>query len=115
MGAGEDTARGQRLDKWLWHGRLVKTRSLAGRLVAGGKVRVNREKVIKPSTMVQAGDVITAALAGRVHVVRVLAFAERRGPPAQARELYRDLLAGKDPVVDAASPDAVEPRGKTRE
>ena len=92
---GEETGRWQRIDKWLWHGRFVKTRSLASRLVADGKVRVNRERVVKPSHMVKAGDVITAALAGRVRVVKVLLLAERRGPPAEARTLYEDLLADK--------------------
>jgi ribosome-associated heat shock protein Hsp15 len=106
MGAGEETGRGQRIDKWLWHGRFVKTRSLASRLVADGKVRVNREKVIKPSHTVQAGDVITAALAGRVRVVRVLLLAERRGSPAEARQLYKDLLAEKESAP--ASPDRSE-------
>ena len=96
MSDGQETVRWQRIDKWLWHGRFVKTRSLASRLVADGKIRVNRERVIKPSHMVQAGDVITAALAGRVRVVRVLVLAERRGPPAEARTLYEDLLAEKD-------------------
>jgi ribosome-associated heat shock protein Hsp15 len=103
MGAGEETGRGQRIDKWLWHGRFVKTRSLASRLVADGKIRVNREKVIKPSHTVQTGDVITAALAGRVRVVRVLLLAERRGPPAEARLLYEDLLAEKEDAP--AAPD----------
>lgn len=91
MRAGAD-GEGQRLDKWLWHGRFVKTRSLASQLVAGGKVRVNREKVFKPSHTLRAGDVITAAIAGRVRVVRVLAFSERRGPPAKAQALYADLI-----------------------
>ncbi len=106
MSEDGETGRGQRIDKWLWHGRFVKTRSLASRLVADGKVRVNREKVIKPSHTVQAGDVITAALAGRVRVVRVLVLAERRGPPAEARTLYEDLLAGKG--ESAAASEASE-------
>ena len=53
-----------------------------------------------------AGDVITAALAGRVRVVRVLVLAERRGPPAEARQLYEDLLAEKENTP--ATPDSLE-------
>lgn len=104
--AANALAEGQRLDKWLWHGRFVKTRSLASQLVAGGKVRVNREKVLKPSHTLRAGDVITAAVGGRVRVVRVLAFSERRGPPAEAQALYADLIGEK-----AAQPDAPENTG----
>jgi ribosome-associated heat shock protein Hsp15 len=95
MDEGREIDGWQRIDKWLWHGRFVKTRGIASRLVADGKIRVNRERVVKPSQMVQPGDVITAALAGRVRVVKVLMLADRRGPPAEARTLYEDLLAGK--------------------
>lgn len=106
MSGDETASRWQRIDKWLWHGRFVKTRSLASRLVSEGKVRVNRERVVKPSHMVKAGDVITAAVAGRVRVVKVLLLAERRGPPSEARALYEDLLAGRG---DTAAPDSAEP------
>jgi len=82
---------GQRLDKWLWHARIARTRSMAGRLVAGGKVRVNRQRVTKPAHPLHPGDVITLMLAGRVWVLRIEALAERRGPAAEARGLYADL------------------------
>jgi ribosome-associated heat shock protein Hsp15 len=109
----EENGRSQRIDKWLWHGRFVKTRSLASRLVAEGKIRVNRGKVAKPSYTVEVGDVITATLAGKVRVVKVLALADRRGPPAEARQLYEDLLAGKEDSpsqTEAPSGSASEPQ-----
>jgi ribosome-associated heat shock protein Hsp15 len=93
MAEGEEPGRTQRIDKWLWHARFLKTRGLASRLVSDGKVRVNREKIAKPSHAVRLGDVITATIAGRVRVARVLAIGERRGPPSEARTLYQDLLA----------------------
>jgi ribosome-associated heat shock protein Hsp15 len=93
MEDGEEPGRAQRLDKWLWHGRFLKTRGLASRLISGGMVRVNRERVAKPSHTVRPGDVITATIAGRVRVVRVVGIGERRGPPAEARLLYEDILA----------------------
>ncbi|MDB2663469.1 S4 domain-containing protein, partial [Paracoccaceae bacterium] len=34
-----------RLDKWLWHARFFKTRTLAAKVVSGGHVRVNANKV----------------------------------------------------------------------
>lgn len=81
----------QRIDKWLVYARVVKSRSLAARLVGAGHVRVNRDKVSDPSRTVKPGDVLTVALDSRVLVWRVLALAQRRGPPAQARMLYEDL------------------------
>jgi ribosome-associated heat shock protein Hsp15 len=81
----------QRLDKWLWCARLVKTRSSAARLVTDGKVRINGERALKPSRLVRAGDVVTTANQGRLAVVRVIGAAERRGPASVAQTLYEDL------------------------
>lgn len=86
----------QRLDKWLWHARLGRTRSLAAQLVSNGKIRVNRERVTKPAYSLKLGDVITAALGGRVLVLKVAGFADRRGPATEARELYTNLTPGPD-------------------
>jgi len=81
----------QRLDKWLWFARFARTRSLAARLVEGGKIRVNREKILKPAHTLKLGDVITAVVGGRVRVVRVALPGQRRGPADEARGLYEDL------------------------
>lgn len=81
----------ERIDKWLWHARLVRTRSLAAGLVSGGHVRLNRNKISKPSQPVKLGDVITVALPTRIAVLRVEATAVRRGPASEARLLYCDL------------------------
>ncbi len=84
---------GQRLDKWLWCARLVRTRTLAARLIEAGKIRINGERTLKVSRPVRAGDVVTgvSARAGRLFVVRVAGEAERRGPVTVARTLYEDL------------------------
>ncbi len=81
----------QRLDKWLWFTRIAKTRTLATRLVETGKARVNRTKVTKASRTVRAGDVITLMIHERVRVLKVVACGARRGPAAEARELYEDM------------------------
>jgi ribosome-associated heat shock protein Hsp15 len=87
-------AASQRLDKWLWFARVVKSRTLATQLVGGGKVRVNRMRVLKPSHLLHAGDVLTIALRGEVRVLQVLAVGERRGPPQEAQLLYRAVTGG---------------------
>ncbi len=81
----------QRLDKWLWYARVVKTRSLAAALVVRGRVRVNRERMQKPSHMVKPGDVITASVGRDVRVMKVLLAGSRRGPASEAQLLYEDL------------------------
>lgn len=88
---------GQRLDKWLWFARVVKSRSLAARLVADGGVRVNRVKVEKPGTIVKPGDVLTIALLNRVRVLSVLHPGDRRGPATEASRLFEDVTPGSPP------------------
>jgi ribosome-associated heat shock protein Hsp15 len=83
----------QRIDKWLWHTRIVKTRPAAASLVSGGRVRVNGGRVTAPGHALKIGDVVTTALDGRVCVWRVEQFAERRGDSAAARTLYSVLNA----------------------
>lgn len=86
---------GQRLDKWLWHARVVRTRTAAAELVTAGRVRINRQRVVKPGHEVVASDVLTIALGAHVRVLRVLAFSERRGNATEAAGLYEDLTSAK--------------------
>jgi ribosome-associated heat shock protein Hsp15 len=85
----------QRLDAWLWCARLRRTRADCAALVESGAVRINRQPTDKPHARVRAGDVLTIAQGsgerGRIAVWRVLALADRRGPPGEARALYEDL------------------------
>jgi ribosome-associated heat shock protein Hsp15 len=92
----------QRLDKWLWCARLVKTRSGAARLIADGKVRLNGERVLKPSRLVHDGDVVTATNQGRLAVARIVGFAERRGSASIAQALYEDLTPKQSTTADDA-------------
>jgi ribosome-associated heat shock protein Hsp15 len=88
----------QRLDAWLWCARLRKTRADCARLVESGAVRINRQPTDKAHALVRVGDVLTIAQGqgerGRIAVWRVLALADRRGPPAEARTLYEDVADG---------------------
>ena len=92
---------GQRIDKWLWHARIIKTRTLATHITAAGKVRVNTRKLSRASQIVRPGDVLTFVHGDRLRVLKILALAERRGPAAQASALYEDLA----PVEPAAAKD----------
>jgi ribosome-associated heat shock protein Hsp15 len=86
----------QRIDKWLWHARMVRTRSDACALTEAGFVRLNGKRVIAPSHPVRAGDVVTLALDRSVKVLQVEGFCERRGAAPAARALYRDLTKGSE-------------------
>ena len=86
----------QRIDKWLWHARVARTRTAAARLAGSGQVRINGQRVDLASRAVRLGDVITVALDRAVRVLKVRDFAERRGSAELARGLYEDL----EPVSD---------------
>jgi ribosome-associated heat shock protein Hsp15 len=107
------TEPGQRIDRWLWFARFLKTRTLAAKLVAAGKVRVNGGRVSKPSHMVVVGDVLTFALGARVRVVKVAAAGSRRGPYAEACLLYEDLTPPEPPRTPDGS-RAAAPGGRPR-
>ena len=85
----------QRLDKWLWHARVVKARTSAARLVEAGRVRINGVREKAPGHGVKPGDVLTIALDNSVRVLKVAGFSERRGDAAAARVLYEDLQNAK--------------------
>ena len=70
---------------------MVKARSSAAALVEAGHVRINGIRETAPGHAVKAGDVLTIALDNSVRVLKVVAFAERRGDATAARVLYEDL------------------------
>ena len=103
----------QRIDKWMWYARVVKTRTLASKLAQSGRVRLNRVKVSSASQPVVPGDVLTIALERRVLVLRVLFPGERRGPAPEAQGLYEDL-SPPPPPKPASDPVAAESARKGR-
>lgn len=121
---GEESvpAGGQRLDKWLWYARVVKSRSLAQVLIEGGRVRLNKVKVDKPRQIVKRDDVLTITIHHKVRVLKVLLPGTRRGPAGEAQTLFEDLtppepapgeVKGSD-LQPGAGPVAVREPGTSR-
>ena len=94
----------QRIDKWLWHARVVRTRTSAASLVDSGHVRLNGERVTATSRPVKTGDVVTIALDRTVRVMKVTGFAERRGDADAARLLFEDLTPKPETSAGSAEP-----------
>lgn len=80
----------QRIDKWLFFARMVKSRSLAQSHIQSGHVRINGERCNHPSQMVKPGDRIELKLERRDVVLVMRLAGERRGPYEEARLLYDD-------------------------
>lgn len=95
---------GQRLDQWLWFARIAKSRTLAQALIDRGKVRLNKEKVDKPSQKLKPSDTLTISLGPKVRILKVLGTAQRRGPAAEAQALYEELTPRPDETTSALQP-----------
>jgi ribosome-associated heat shock protein Hsp15 len=88
----DDKTADHRLDKWLWHARFYKTRSLATAAINGGKVHLNAERV-KPAHRVRVGDHVSLSLEGMIAEFEVRGLPVRRGPAAEAQATYLETTA----------------------
>ena len=70
----------QRIDKWLWHARVVRTRSAAAALAAAGHVRINGQRIDASSHPVRPGG----GTADRCY--RCFAAADKQGQRWGGRE-----------------------------
>jgi ribosome-associated heat shock protein Hsp15 len=92
-----------RLDVWLWRARFFKTRSLAAAAVAGGvflEKGGQSRRIDKAGATVEPGDGISFRQGHSLRTVRVRACGTRRGPAAEARDLYEDLSTAPDAEGD---------------
>ena len=82
----------QRIDLWLWHARFYKTRTLASRVVADGRVRLTRtgqvRRISKASATLAVDDELTFPRNWKIVRIRILALSTRRGPASEAQSLY---------------------------
>ena len=104
----------QRLDKWLFFSRAVKSRTLAQKLIESGAVRVNSERTLSTDHRVGAGDVLTMTVHTRLLVWKILDPGQRRGPAPEAALLYEDLSPPALPRADRIPPVAERDAGAGR-
>jgi len=79
-----------RVDKWLHHVRLFKTRSLAGQACGKGNITLLKQAV-KASREVTAGDIVEVGRNGIVMRVRVLGVPQQRLGASRVAEFMEDL------------------------
>lgn len=100
-----DTEDRIRIDKWLWHARFFKSRSLAADLIQNGRVRVNGQPVNRPSREIRPGDILTFPQGNMIRLIEVAAIGKRRGPATEASTLFTDL-----DIISSATSEPVEHR-----
>jgi ribosome-associated heat shock protein Hsp15 len=103
----------QRIDKWLFFARAVKSRSLAGKFAAAGHVKINDRTSDGADNPVRIGDLLAIRLERHVLVWKVLGLGERRGPAPEAQLLYEDLTPAK-PEADQVVKDGQRDPGAGR-
>ncbi|WP_417456252.1 RNA-binding S4 domain-containing protein [Kordiimonas sp.] len=106
----EHTETGQiRLDKWLWHARFFKSRSIASTVCKARKVRLDGSVVSKAAATVKVGQVLTFPQGAHIRVVKILALGTRRGPALEAQTLYEDLSPVEDQKKELAEEKKTAP------
>lgn len=98
--------RKERLDRFLFFSRAVKSRTLAQKIIESGAIRVNSEKTERTDFKVGAGDVLTMSLHNRIVVWRILDCGTRRGPASEAQGLYEDISPPPVPKAELSPYDA---------
>jgi len=90
-GAVPGAGASMRLDRFLWHARMAKSRSAAQTLACTARMRIDGRTIDRPAAPVRIGNILTFAQHDRVRVIRIEALPTRRGPPAEARLCYQEL------------------------
>ena len=106
MAGTVEPVRKERLDKFLFYSRALKSRTLAQKIIETGAIRVNSERTDRSDHKVGAGDVLTMALHGRIVIWRILDPGQRRGPASEAQGLYEDISPPPLPRQELSPYDA---------
>lgn len=113
MAGTEDPIRKERLDRFLFFSRALKSRTLAQKVIETGAIRVNSERTVRSDHKVGAGDVLTMSLNNRIMVWKIRDCGVRRGPAPEAQALYEDLSPPALPKADLSPYEAaIAPRAE---
>ncbi len=105
-GPGQTSLHKERLDRFLFFSRAVKSRTLAQKIIETGAIRVNSERTERSDQKVGAGDVLTMTLHGRILIWRIIDPGTRRGPASEAQSLYDDISPPMPPRAEKSPYDA---------
>ncbi|MDQ3405338.1 MAG: RNA-binding S4 domain-containing protein [Actinomycetota bacterium] len=100
-----------RVDRWLWAGRLTKTRPDAAAACRGGHVRVN-DHPAKPATTVSPGDRLRVRLGETTRIIEVVRVIQKRVGATDAGACFIDRTPVQPP--EASVPVARRDRGAGR-
>ena len=80
-----------RLDKWLWHVRIFKTRTLCTNFIRKKGININGVDVFKSATTVKENDVLFFDNHKALRIIKILIIPCRRVNFDLAKKMYEDL------------------------
>ena len=80
----------QRLDQWLWHVRIYKTRQIASKAIVSGNIKVNFNIISKTHYLIKVNDIIEIAINNKFRTLDILKFTNRRISPKEVDMFYID-------------------------
>ncbi len=78
----------QRIDQWLWHVRIFKTRLLSSKSIMSGNIEINQSKIKKNHVNVRVGNKINIIKNNFLHEVEILQLTKRRISPKEVDKFY---------------------------
>lgn len=82
----------QRIDIWLWHARIYKTRSISNQFIKQGHVRVNTNPIKKSATLIKKNDILTLFWYNQIRVIKIKNFTTQRVSAKLCNFLYEEIL-----------------------
>jgi len=78
----------QRIDQWLWHVRIFKTRLLSSKSIMSGNIEIDQSKIKKNHVNVRVGNKIKIIKNNLSQEVEILQLTKRRISPKEVDKFY---------------------------
>ena len=78
----------QRIDQWLWHVRIFKTRLLSSKSIMSGNIEIDQSKIKKNHVNVRVGNKIKIIKNNFSQEVEILQLTKRRISPKEVDKFY---------------------------
>ena len=78
----------QRIDQWLWHVRIFKTRLLSSKSIISGNIEIDQSKIKKNHVSVRVGSKIKIIKNNFSQEVEILQLTKRRISPKEVDKFY---------------------------
>ena len=90
----------QRLDQWLWHVRIFKTRQIASKSIESGNIKVDLNTINKTHYQIKVGSMVEIFINENLRNIEVLKFTTRRISPKEVDMFYFDNGYRINPVLE---------------